>query len=85
MDVVNYSAARADLKNLMDRVTTGHEEIVISRSKGEAVVMVSLEDWNAQQETNYLLSSPKNAQRLRESISELAAGGGKKVAGDFFE
>lgn len=85
MDVINYSAARAGLKELMDRVTKGREEIVISRSKGEAVVMVSLDDWNAQQETNYLLSSPTNAERLRRSIKELDAGGGKEIEADILE
>ena len=38
--------------------------------------MVSLADWNAMEETAYLLSSPRNAERLRASIAELDAGEG---------
>jgi antitoxin YefM len=53
---------------------------VITRQRAEAVVMVSLADWNAMEETVRLLSSPKNAARLREAIAELDAGGGVEHA-----
>jgi antitoxin YefM len=49
--------------------------MLITRQSGESVVMVSLEDFNAMQETLYLLSSSKNAQRLARSIAQLNAGG----------
>jgi len=42
--------------------------------------MLSLEDYEALQETAYLLRSPKNARRLLESIAELQSGGGKERA-----
>ena len=45
---------------------------------GEAVVMVSLADWTAMEETLHLLSSPANAGRLVEAIRQLDAGGGKE-------
>mgnify|MGYP000740087902 CR=1 FL=1 len=77
MDVMTYTDARAKLKDVMDRVTEDQDEIVISRSKGASVVMVSLDSWNAQQETNYLLSTPENAAALRESIAEMEANGGE--------
>ena len=76
MDVVNYSAARAELKSVMDRVCDDNETVVISRSGGSAVVMISLDEYNAQKETNYLLRSPGNAKRLRASIDALDAGEG---------
>lgn len=38
--------------------------------------MISLEDYQALEETAYLLRSPKNARRVLESIAELEAGGG---------
>ena len=76
MDVMTYSDARANLKAVMDSVTDDHAPVVIARQRGRSVVLVSLEDWHAMQETNYLLSSPANAQRLRESIAELEAGQG---------
>jgi antitoxin YefM len=64
------------LKEVMDRVVEDHQPVVISRQKAESVVMVSLADWHAIEETMHLLSSPANAARLRLSIDELNAGGG---------
>jgi antitoxin YefM len=76
MDVLTYTDTRARLKEVMDRVVDDHQPVVVTRQKAEAVVMVSLADWNAMEETVRLLSSPKNAERLREAIHELDAGGG---------
>ena len=76
MDVDTYSDARAKLKEVMDRVIADRTHVVVTRQKAEAVVMVSLSDWNAMQETLHLLSTPKNAERLRESIRQLDKGGG---------
>ena len=76
MDAITYSAARANLAKTMDRVCDEHEPIIITRNRGEAVVLMSLADYNAEEETRYLLQSPANAKRLLESIAQLAAGGG---------
>lgn len=76
MDVVSYTDARANLKAVMDRVVNDRTHVVVTRQKAEAVVMVSLDDWNAMEETLHLLSSKKNAERLRESIAQLDAGKG---------
>jgi antitoxin YefM len=78
MDVLSYSETRARLKEIMDRVVEDRTPIVITRQKAEAVVMVSLADWNAMEETMHLLSSPANAERLREAIRQLDEGGGKE-------
>ncbi len=51
--------------------------IKISRQRGESVVMISESDWESIEETLHLLSSPKNAARLAESIAELDAGNGQ--------
>lgn len=76
MDVLSYSDTRANLKGVMDRVVEDRQPIIITRQKAEAVVMVSLADWNAMEETLHLLSSARNAARLREAIAELDAGKG---------
>ena len=76
MDVLSYSDTRANLKAVMDRVVEDHRPVVITRQKAEAVVMMSLSDWNAIEETLHLVSSARNAERLREAIAELEAGGG---------
>jgi len=74
MDVLTYSDTRANLKEVMERVVADHNPVVITRQKAEAVVMVSLADWNAMEETAYLLSDPETAAELRESIRQLETG-----------
>ena len=74
MNAMSYSETRAKLKEAMDRVVEDHTPLVITRKRGEAVVMVSLADWRSMEETAYLLASPANAKALRESIAELNAG-----------
>jgi antitoxin YefM len=76
MNVISYTDTRGRLKDVMDRVVENHEPVVISRQKSESVVMVSLVDWHAIEETMHLLSSSENAQRLKSAIDELNAGGG---------
>lgn len=76
MNVLTYSDTRARLKEVMDRVVDDCEPVVIARKRGQSVVMVSLDDWNAMETTRHLLSSPRNAARLLESIKELEAGHG---------
>ena len=77
MDAITYTAARANLADTMDRVCEDHEAIIITRNSQQAVVMMSLDDFKALEETSYLLRSPKNARRLLESIAALEAGQGK--------
>jgi antitoxin YefM len=78
MDVMTYSDARAQLKGVMDRAIVDGQEVVVTRKKGEAVVVVSLDAWNEINETLHLLSTPVNAARLRSSIAELDAAGGQE-------
>jgi antitoxin YefM len=78
MDVVTYSDARANLKDVMDRVVQDQTNIVVTRQKGDPVVMVSLAEWNAVNETLHLFSTPANADRLRGAIRQLDSGGGSE-------
>jgi antitoxin YefM len=78
MDVLTYSDTRAKLKEIMDRVVDDHRPVIITRQRAEAVVMVSLADWTTIEETMHLLSSSRNAARLRSAIEELDAGGGSE-------
>jgi antitoxin YefM len=73
MDVLTYSDARANLKDVMDRVVEDKTHIIVTRQKAEAVVIVSLSEWNSIVETTHLLSSPGNALRLRRSIEQMEA------------
>lgn len=78
MDAITYTTARANLADTMDRVCEDHEPIIITRNSQQAVVMMSLDDFNALEETSYLLRSPKNARRLLESVASLDSGKGKE-------
>lgn len=65
---------RKNLSTMMDRVTADHEPLLVTRTGGEPVVMISLEDYEAMDETSYLLSNPANAAALRRSIAQLNDG-----------
>lgn len=76
MDDITYSAARANLAKIMDMVCNDHEPLLITRNGQQSVVMLSLEDFRALEETAYLLRSPANAKRLLSAASQLAASKG---------
>ena len=76
MDAITYSAARANLASTMDRVCNDHEPLIITRNGEQSVVMLSLDDFQALEETAYLLRSPTNAKRLLAAATQLAGGGG---------
>lgn len=76
MDAITYSSARANLARTMDRVCEDHEALIITRNGEQAVVMLSLEDYQALEETAYLLRNPANAKRLLSAITQLSAGKG---------
>ena len=76
MESISYTTARQNLAKKMDQVCDDHAPIAITRKGEGAVVMMSMDDYQALEETAYLLRSPKNARRLIESITELEAGRG---------
>lgn len=78
MDAISYTAARTNLARTMEQVCEDHSPVIITRSKARSVVMMSLEDYEALQETAYLLRAPKNARRLLDSLVELEQGGGEE-------
>lgn len=55
----------------MNKVAEDRAPMLITRQNGKPAVMMSLDDYNALEETAYLLRSPKNAKRLIESIEQL--------------
>lgn len=76
MDALTYSRARQELAQTMDKVCSNHEPIIITRQKSDSVVLMSLEDYEALEETAYLLRAPQNARRLVEAMTELESGRG---------
>ncbi|UII21691.1 type II toxin-antitoxin system Phd/YefM family antitoxin [Fulvivirga ligni] len=78
MEVTNYSNFRQNLKSFLDKVFVSHDPLYVSRANGEDVVVMSKSDYESIQETLYLLSSPKNADRLAKGIEEYEHGKGLK-------
>ena len=78
MKTLTYTEAREKLAKAMDRVCEDHEPLIITRRRDQAVVMMSLADYEALEETAYLLRSPRNARRLREAVDQLRSGGGTR-------
>ena len=77
MQTVTYSEARENLKSVIDKVAADRAPVMITRQRGENVVLISASEWAGMEETLYLLRSPANAKRLLESIAELDAGDGE--------
>jgi antitoxin YefM len=76
MKVITYTAARQNLAKTMEEVCKDHAPVIVTRKKSNSVVIMSLEDYAALEETTYLLRSPKNTRRLIKSIVELEDGKG---------
>ena len=74
MTVVNYTEARNNLKSILDTVVEDADYTIISRRDAEDAVVMSLESFNAMQETLHLLRSPANAAHLERSIAQFRAG-----------
>ncbi len=78
MQTVSYSEARDNLKAVMDKAASDRAPILITRQRGENVVMISAEEWAGMEETMHLMRSPANAKRLMEGIARLDAGEGEE-------
>lgn len=77
MNAITYTAARENLASTMDQVCRDRAPIIITRNRDQSVVMLSLEEYEALEETAHLLRSPVNAKRLLASITALEGGRGK--------
>jgi len=73
MKAVNYSELRENLKANLDSVTDNAELLVVHRTKGKSIVMMSLNEYNALEETLHLLQSKENRQRLESAVENINA------------
>ena len=74
MEAISYTQARNKFSSLMEKVCDDHSPVIITRQKQQSVIIMSLDDYNALEETVYLLKSPKNAERLNQAINDLKEG-----------
>jgi len=71
MEATTYTTVRQNLAKTMEKVCKDHSPVIVTRKKNDSVVIMSLEDYEALEETAYLLRSSKNTRRLIESIAQL--------------
>lgn len=76
MKAITYTTARQNLAKTMEKVCKDHAPVIVTRKSSNSVVIMSLDDYEALEETAYLLRSPKNTRRLIESIAQLESGKG---------
>jgi antitoxin YefM len=78
MTVVNYTEARNNFKSILDTVVNDADYTIINRRDSDDAVVMSLDYFNAMQETLHLLKSPANVAHLEKSIAQYRAGKAKR-------
>ena len=74
MQTVTYSDARENLKAILDQAVSSRAPVMITRQRGENVVVISAEEYAGMEETLHLMASPANAQRLIAAVRGFDAG-----------
>ena len=69
MSTLNATEARSKLYNLIDETASSHKPILITGKRNNAVLL-SENDWNAINETLYLLSIPGMRESIREGMEQ---------------
>lgn len=77
MKTMSYTESRARYAEVLDQVTNDREEVVVTRSGHEPVVIVALDEYESLRETARLMRSPANARRLLDAMERLEAGHGR--------
>ena len=71
MIIASVSDFRKDIKYYLDKVSQNFETLILNRGKEKGIVIISLEEYNSLQATNYELSSKTNEMRLDRAIEKL--------------
>ncbi|MDX2282630.1 MAG: type II toxin-antitoxin system Phd/YefM family antitoxin [Bacteroidia bacterium] len=76
MIAISLTALRARMKSYFDLVSSAYEVIVAPRNNREedAVVMMSMREYQSLQETAHLLSTQANRERLQSALRQAASG-----------
>ena len=78
MIATSYSAVRQNFKEFCDKATNDFETIIITRERGENVVMLSEAEYNNLMENLYVRRDPQYYNELLHSIDQLKKGKGQK-------
>ena len=71
MEAISFEEVCNNLGEAMDKVVNNHSPLIITRYHHSPVVMMSLDDYNSWQETEYLTRSPRNAKDLQEAVEDI--------------
>jgi antitoxin YefM len=74
MQTISYTEARNSLASLLEAASRDREPITITRNGARTVVLLAAEEYAAMEETLHLLSTPANAERIREGLADYVAG-----------
>ncbi len=77
MEIVNYSEARENFKQVLDRVSDDCDSTLIKRRDREDIVLLSKSHYDSIMETLYLMRSPANAKHLMDAVARDRAGEGE--------
>ena len=77
MIAINYTTARQNLREYCDKTVNDFETIIITRERGENVVLMSESEYNNLLENLYVRSNPNDYSELLESIRQIKNGHGK--------
>ena len=79
MRTANYTDLRSNLKSYLDGVVDNCEPLIVHRPANTSVVVISLAEYNAMKETEYLTSSPEMLRRIKDAENEIRSGMGKTI------
>ena len=74
MKTMSYTSFRSHLASTLDQVNDDHTPVMITRQNGKPAILMSVDDFRSYEETDYLLASPKNAERLNQAIADFKSG-----------
>ena len=74
MKTVNFTELRKNLRSYLDGVINNTDTVVISRENGTAAVLISMDEYNAIKETEYIMQSPATMEAIRRAADELDRG-----------
>ena len=74
MRTANYTELRNNMKRYLDEVVNDCEPLLVHRTGNESVVIISLDDYNAMKETEYIMRSPEMMEAIRKGEEDIKNG-----------
>jgi antitoxin YefM len=74
MRTANYTDLKNNLKSYIDSVIDDFDTVIISRGNDQGAVLMSLDEYNSFKETEYIMSSPKTVEAIREGENDIKTG-----------